>query len=129
MSSEPTSDGGLPASFRRLGSSLLGLVRTRIELFAVELQEQKLQATGLLLWLAVAVALSVAAILLALGTLALFLWNTAGYPGLVGLSLLVAGAAAGVLLLIRRRILRAAPPFAATAAEFQKDLEHLRREP
>ena len=57
MAGEESSAGGIAASARRLAHSLLGLARTRIELFAVELQEEKLRALGLLAWLTVAVAL------------------------------------------------------------------------
>lgn len=108
-------------SLQRIARSLLGLVHTRVELFALELQEEKLRAVGLLVWCAVALALAVAGVLLAVGTLALFLWETAGYAGLVSLTVLVLAASAGLLWFVRRRILRGPLPFEATAAEFRKD--------
>ena len=127
MAGEESSDPGIAASARRLAHSLLGLARTRIELFAVELQEEKLRALGLLAWLTVAVALGVAGILLALGTLAFFLWQRAGYAGVIGLTAAVFGAAVAVFLGLRRRILRGPEPFAATIAEFRKDASGLRK--
>lgn len=126
MAGEDSSFGGITASARRLGRSLLGLVRTRVELFAVELQEEKLRALDLLAWLTAAVALGVAAILLALGTLAFFLWQRAGYLGLIGLTVGVFGAAVAVFVFLRRKILRGPEPFAATIAEFRKDVSGLR---
>ena len=109
-----------------LGSSVLGLLRTRLELFALELQEEKLRAARLLVWAAVVLALVVAAVLLLVGTLALFLWRAAGYAGLIGLTALVLAAAVALYLAGRRRILGAPAPFSATAAEFHKDMECLR---
>lgn len=126
MAEGESTSGGLMASARRLGHSLLGLVRTRVALFAVELQEEKLRALDLLLWLTVAVALGVAAILLAIGTLALFLWQRAGYFGLVALTVVALGAAAAAFLFLRRKILGGPEPFAGTVEEFRKDMESLR---
>ncbi|MEO7415282.1 MAG: phage holin family protein [Opitutaceae bacterium] len=113
---------------RRMGTSALGLLHTRVELFAVELQEEKLRAMQLLVWLSVAVALGVASILVAVGALALFFWQTAGYAGLIGLAVVTFAAAAGIFWMLRHRILSGESPFAETAAEFRRDLECLHRE-
>lgn len=122
-----TQDGGLLATARRLGQSVLGLLSTRLELAAIELQEEKLRALGLLAWLAAALALAIAGILLAVGTLALFLWRQAGYAGLVGLTVVVLGAAATCFYVMRRRVVQGPKPFAATVAEFRKDAACLRQ--
>jgi uncharacterized membrane protein YqjE len=123
---EPTSDG-LVASAKRLGSSFLGLLQTRIELLAVELQEEKVRALDLLALMTAAIAFAVGAILLAIGTLAWFLWQQAGYVGLIGLTLATAIAAVAMFIIMRRRIVRGRQPFSATTAEFRKDVEWLRR--
>lgn len=119
--------GGIMASARRLGTSLLGLLQSRAELFAVELQEEKLRALHLLAWLTAAVALGVAAILMVVATLALFLWQNAGYAGLIGLAVGVLAAAIVLFAVIHLRIMHGPEPFAATVAEFRKDAECLRR--
>lgn len=123
---EPSS-AGLVASAQRMARSLLGLLQTRIELLAIELQEEKLRALDLLAWITAAIALAIAAILLAIGTLALFLWQRAGYAGLIGLTLAAFIAAVATFLVMRRRIARGPQPFSATTAEFRKDVEWLRR--
>lgn len=123
---EPSS-AGLVASAQRMARSLLGLLQTRIELLAIELQEEKLRALDLLAWITAAIALAIAAILLAIGTLALFLWQRAGYAGLIGLTLAAFIAAVAMFLVMRRRIVRGPQPFSATTAEFRKDVEWLRR--
>ena len=118
--------GGLLGSARRAGSSLLALLQTRVELFAVELQEEKLRAIRLLVWLTIALTLGVGGILVAIGVLALFLWQRAGYAGMIGLAVIALTGAATILWLIRRRMLRGPDPFAATVAEIRKDVECLR---
>jgi uncharacterized membrane protein YqjE len=119
--------GGFMESIRRLGNSLLELLRTRAELFAVELQEEKLRAIRLLVWVAAAIALGVAGLLVALGGLALFLWELAGYWGLAGVAAGALGLAAIILWIIHRRITHGPAPFAGTVAEFRKDAECLRQ--
>ena len=118
---------GVMESIRRLGSSLTGLLQARAELFAVELQEEKLRAIRLLVWVSAAIALGVAGLLVAIGGLALFVWEKAGYPGLAGFAVAAIGAAAISLWVIQRRIMRGPAPFAETLAEFRKDAESLRQ--
>ncbi len=123
---EPKAAGWLD-SVRRMSDSLLGLVQNRFELAGVELQEEKLRAVNLLVWLALAIALGTAGLLIGMGALALFLWNQAGYAGLVGMAVVSLAGAGWLLHSIRRRIHTARPPFAETVEEFRKDRECLRR--
>ena len=120
-------DAGLLESIRQLGSSLAGLLQTRAELFAVELQEETLRAIRLLVCVAAAIALGAAGLLIAMGGLALFVWEKTGYPGLAGLAAGAIGIAAISLWIIQRRITRGPAPFAETVAEFKKDAEWARR--
>jgi uncharacterized membrane protein YqjE len=117
---------GLLESVRRIGHSVLALIQNRLSLAAVDLQEEKLRAISVLIWLCAAMALGVAGILVAIGALALFLWGQAGYAGLIGLAVLSLGGAVAVLWVLRRRILQGPQPFAATITEFEKDLQCLR---
>jgi uncharacterized membrane protein YqjE len=118
--------GGVLDSDRRIASSVLGLLHNRLSLAAVELQEEKLRAISLLLWLCAAVGLATVGLLVVVAALGLFLWERAGYAGLVGLAFAAFTGGFVVLLLLRRRILRGPQPFAVTVAEFEKDLECLR---
>lgn len=115
-------------SIRRVGRSLLGLAHTRLSLFVAELQEEKLHAINLLLWLCVAVAIGAGGILVGIGALALFLWEWAGYVGLIGLVAASLGIAGIIVWALRRRIMHGPGPFADTVAEFEKDLQCLRRD-
>ncbi len=124
--SEPNSSGWMEA-LRRTGDSLLGLVQSRFELFTLELREEKLRDLNLLIWLAVALAFIVAGLLFALGTLAIYLWNAAGYAGLIVLAVATIAAGAAILAGIVHRIQAGPGPFAETIAEFRKDRECLRK--
>jgi uncharacterized membrane protein YqjE len=114
---------------RRLGCSLMDLLHTRAEWFTVELQEEKLRAIRLLVWVAAAVTLGVAGLSVAIAGLALYVWDVAGYRGLTGLAAVAIVMAAIILWIIQRRITQSPVPFAATVAEFMKDVECLRQRP
>jgi uncharacterized membrane protein YqjE len=111
-----------------MGESVLALARNRVELFALEWQEEKLRLLNLLIWVSVAVTLGVAGLLVGLGALALWLWSVAGYPGLVGLALTLVGAALGLVWGLRRRLQCEPAPFTETVAEFRKDGECLKKD-
>jgi uncharacterized membrane protein YqjE len=117
---------GLLGSLRRMATSLLALLQTRVQLVAIELQEEKLRAINLLVWLTVALALGVAGILVSVGILSVFLWQRAGFAGVIGLAVVLLAAAIILLLQLRRRIVQGPDPFATTIQEIGKDLAVLR---
>lgn len=117
--------GGPKASVRRLATSLMGLVRTRAELFTVELQEEKLRVVRLLVWLCAAIVFGMSAVLVAFALAALFLWHTFGYLGLGCLALGALLVAGGILWVLWRQLLHGPQPFAATVNELRKDFECL----
>jgi uncharacterized membrane protein YqjE len=121
------SPAGFADSVRRLGKSLLDLLHTRTELFSIELQEEKVRALRLVLWVAAAIAVGVSGLLIAMGALALWAWAAAGYWGLVGLAIGALGAAAVILWGVHRNITNGPEPFAGTVAEFKKDAACLRQ--
>ena len=123
---DPKPDGWLD-TLRRSGDSLLGLAQSRLELLSVELQEEKLRAINLLIVLGIALALGMVGILVAFAALAIFLWFSAGYLGLIGLALLALAGAAGLLWFLRRQVQKGTAPFSTTVAEFKKDRECLRK--
>lgn len=127
MSASPPSSGGWLESLHRIGESLLVLMRNRFELFTVELQEERLRMINLLIWLSVALAVGVAGVWLTIVLLAFWLWNVAGYAGVVGLVLTTLAISAGIIWNIRQRIHSGPTPFEQTMAEFRKDGECLRK--
>jgi uncharacterized membrane protein YqjE len=118
--------GGLLDSFHRVANSVFGLFHNRLALIAVELQEEKLRAINLIIGLCVAMALGIAGVLVAVGALAFFLWERAGYAGLVGLAVVALAGAAVTLILLRRQILYGPQPFSVSVTEIGKDIDSLR---
>ncbi len=125
MNTAQTNHGGWLESLRRIGGSLSALLRSRFELFTVELQEEKLRLLNLLVWLGLAAAIGAAGIFIALIALAFWLWAVAGYAGLVGLAAVALAVAGGIIWSIRKKIQTGPTPFAHTVAEFRKDGECL----
>ena len=123
MNGEGAQVEGFTARVRRIGESLLALGHGRAELFCVELQEEKLRLLKLLLGLGIALGLGFAGLLVGIGTLSVWLWEVAGYAGLLGLTAAALGAAAVFLLGLRHSILHGPAPFNGTIGEIKKDLE------
>ena len=126
MDASPSNPGGWLESLRRIGESFLTLARARFELFTVEWQEEKLRLLNLLVWFGLALALGVAGVLVTITALAFWLWQAAGFAGLIALALAALAAAFSILWIIRRKIETGPAPFAQTVAEFKKDGECLR---
>ncbi len=127
---EPASDlgsnGGLTGSIRRMMDSVLALAQNRFELFAVELQEEKIRAVELLLLAAAAIVLGILTLVAATATVVVLLWDSS--PVLV-LGIITLGYALGAALIIRKlreKLSAAVPPFSGTVEEFKKDREWLR---
>jgi len=118
---ESTPRGGLRGALAQVGVSLLDLVRTRLELAALEFTEQRERAKSGLILLLVAMFFFAFAILAASALIVLFFWDTHRLPAL-------AAVAAGHLLIgvialmrLKAREKSAAAPFAQTLAEFERD--------
>ena len=126
MDTAPPNPSGWLESLRRIGESLLGLMRSRFELFTVEWQEKKLRLLNLFVWLALAAVVGGAGLLVGIAALALWLWTVAGYAGLIGLATVALAVAAGIVWSVRQGIKSGPTPFAHTVAEFRKDGECLR---
>lgn len=126
MADAGQSTGGMMESLRSVARSVLGLAQARVELFAVELQEEKIRALKMMAWFAAAIALGTTGLLVAVGAVALLLWQWAGYWGLAGLAVVTLGAGVGIMWMIHRQIVHGPVPFAETAAEFRRDAESLR---
>jgi len=110
-------------AMRRLGRSLLALIRTRAELLAVEIDEQKERSKGMVL-LAVlgALFLALGLQMLAILVVAVF-WDTYRVPALVGVTAIYLCVAAAAFLRLQFMWRSNASPFAATLEELKKDLD------
>jgi len=118
--------GGLLFSIRHLGHNLLGAAKTRLEIFATELEEERVRLEQLLL-IALAAAFCFAmGVVLCVVLIVIYYWDThrLAAAGFLAAGFLAAGALLGWIL---RDVARARPkPFAATRGELAKDSAMLR---
>jgi uncharacterized membrane protein YqjE len=121
VGSEQSRARGLGGAAARLGASLLGLVRTRLELASVELAEERDRVQYHVASLVLAIAMFMFALLFTAAWIVVYFWDTNRLTAIAVVAILFAAAGAG-LLMLRSRAVRAAPmPFAATIAEFERD--------
>lgn len=122
-SSSSQSSGG--ASPKRLGAAFLGLLHGHVELFGIELQEQKARTLSLLLFAGLALVFTLL-LLIALSALVLILlWDNYRLVGVIGLCVfyLLAGVFCAVRL--KAAIFDELSPFSDTLKELAKDRERL----
>ena len=116
---------GVVETLRRLCDTVLGLLQNRIELLAVEVQEEKERLVRVLVLAAVVVFLgSMTAIVLTL-TLVFFAGEEVRGPVLIGLCVVYLAATTAAFFALRRHLRSAPAPFDTTVSELKKDREWL----
>jgi len=119
----------ISATVGRIGSNLLAMVRTRLELAAIELQEETHRLVGYLVWGVAAAFFAVVAVLLAILFVLVLFWDTH--------RLLAIGVMTGLFALLgllaffklRGDLVTRPPLMAATLAELRKDAQAVKGEP
>ena len=118
---------GLRQSAGELGNAVLAVVGTRLELFSIELSEQKESIVKLLcLSFGALLCLSLALLILTL-TLALFFWHTEYRYVALGVAVLVYAAAGLFMQRAVWNMLRGPLPFEASIEELRHDMACLKR--
>jgi uncharacterized membrane protein YqjE len=121
------SGGGMLGALRGIGPALVGLIRTRVELFGLELAEERARA-GRLAVLGGAALLFAGMLLLLVNVLVLALfWDGHRYQAIVGLIVVHGVGFAWAAAAIKTSIDSRPPMFEATIAELKADLEALNR--
>src|SRR5436190_13589254 len=120
-------DSGWTAAARRLASNSVGAVQNRIELFALELREEKNHAVSVLIWVCVAVLCGLMALVAFTTMVILFVPQEKRAWAAGGFLIVYLGLAVCALLMARARMHDETPPFSATIDEFRKDHEWLQR--
>ena len=116
----PPSSGFL-GSLRTLGDGLLGTVQDRLELFAVELQEEKFRLIQIYVWISAAIFTGMMTVTFASLTLVYLFWESARLAVLGALTVAYAGILVAIVIAFRRYIARQPRPFLATRQEIGKD--------
>lgn len=117
------------APLRRLGASLLTLGRIRLELFAIEAQEEKERIASLLLWAVLAALLAGFGLLMVILLVTVALWDSHRLIALGGGTVVLVTAAVVAVLKVKALIARPASLFQASIGELREDADALRRRP
>jgi len=110
---------------RRLGAAVLGLMHGHIELFGIELQEQKARTLSLLLFAGLALVFALLALVALSGLVLILLWDTYRMPGMLGLCASYVLAGVFCALRLKAAIFDETSPFSATLHELANDRERL----
>ncbi len=121
MESANAGSGRFVGAFRNLGASLLATVHDRVELVAIELQEEKLRLVQILIWIGTLFFLGLMTMAFACMTVLYIFWTTARLAVMVGLAVFFAGALVTVAIAFRRYLARQPKPFAASLREIGED--------
>ncbi|HEX5462405.1 MAG TPA: phage holin family protein [Steroidobacteraceae bacterium] len=110
-----------PGLIRGLLATIIGSLKTRVDLAAVEAEIYLVYVAQLLLWGFAAVACALLAIVFALTAVVIAVWTTHRMAGLIG-SMVVLLVLAGICGMIGARIFRGRPPLlAGTLGQFEHD--------
>lgn len=123
---DPGSEGSLLDSIRKLAITLVGVLQTRLGIFATELEEVKLQLGQLLLLGLVALfCLGLGIVLLAVFFVVLF-WDSYRLAILGVMAGVFLGMGIFAVLALRAKAAENTEMFSATLAELAKDREQLK---
>jgi uncharacterized membrane protein YqjE len=115
------------AAAGRAASTLVAMVGTRLELAAVELQEDARRLLGHVVLSLLAAFLLAAAFMLGAFFVILLFWDTYPLQATAGMALLFVAIAAAILLKVRAALNAQPPLLADTLAELRKDVDYLRQ--
>jgi uncharacterized membrane protein YqjE len=118
---------GFLAAGGRIAATLVAMASTRLELAAVEFQEDARRLLGHLAWTLLAVFLAAGALLLAaLFVIAIF-WDTYRLQAIGGMAVLFGFVAGIIVMKVRASMNAEAPLLSATLAELRNDIDYLRQ--
>lgn len=118
----------ISAPLRRLGASLLTQGRIRLELLAIEAQEEKERIAHLLLWAVLAALLAGFGVLTALMLVVVALWDSHPLMALAVSTVVLAAAAAFAVMKVKALVSLPPSLFQSSLSELKEDAEALRRE-
>jgi len=125
VSDSPSSLPGILNSFRQLADGLLGSVHDRLELFSIELQEEKLRIFRILILINAAIFSAFLALIFFSLVIVYLFWDTARIEVLCGFTILYAAACFLFVRAIKKFVASQPTPFEATRHELAADRETL----
>lgn len=116
------------APVRRLTASLLTLGRIRLELLAIEVQEEKDRIAGVLMWSLLAALLAGFCVLMLLMLIVVAMWDSHRLLALGVSTGVLAVGAAWAALKVKAFVARPSTLFSASIGELRQDAEALKRQ-
>lgn len=113
------------SSSRRLGAAILGLLHGHVELFGIELQEQKARTLNLLLFAGLALVFALLLLTALSALLLVLLWDSYRLAGIIGLCVFYGLAAVFCAVRLKAAVHDESSPFSGTLEELAKDRERL----
>lgn len=126
--SEPVSGEagpGIVQSLRNLAATLVALLRTRFELLATELEEERIRLLQILFWAAGALFFFGVGILLLVVLIIAVFWDSYRITAIVALAAIFLAAGVGMAFGVRRCMNARPKLFSASLDELAKDRDHL----
>ena len=126
--SEPVSGEagpGIVQSLRNLAATLVALLRTRFELLATELEEERIRLLQILFWAAGALVFFGVGILLLVVLFIAVFWDSYRITAIITLAVIFLAAGIGMAFGVRRRMQARPKFFSASLDELAKDRDHL----
>jgi uncharacterized membrane protein YqjE len=121
MDRDTTDPAGIIESLRSLGDGLLSSAEDRLELLAVEVQQEKFRLIQTEFWIFGLLFTGMMAITFASLALVYLFWETARLAVLGGLAAMYSGAFVVIVFAFRRFLTRQPIPFEATLNEIRED--------
>jgi len=116
---------GLMASLQRLAETGLSAAKNRLELFSVEIREERARFLEIVTWASMALFMGIMAIIVFTATILLLCPEEARTYVAAGFTLLYVAGAVVSGLSLRTRLKKRAMPFAETISQLQKDRQWL----
>jgi uncharacterized membrane protein YqjE len=128
MDGETPAPNGIIGSLRSLGDGLLSSVEDRLELFAVEVQQEKFRLIQMEFWIWGVIFTGMMAITFASLAMVYIFWESARVAVLGGLAVMYSVAFVAIIIAFRRFLMRQPLPFEGTLRELREDRECIRNE-
>ena len=122
----PPQEQGVRGTLRRLGETILTTLRNRLDLFGVELQEEKAWMLSTLIWAGAAILLGGITVVLAVISIVWLTPEPARPWVLIGLTVLFAFLSANAIASLRRQVSAKPASFESTTTELKKDIQWIR---
>jgi uncharacterized membrane protein YqjE len=116
----------LVAAAGRIASTLVAMVGTRLELAAVEFQEDARRLLGYLAWSLLAAFLAAGAVMLLALFVILLFWDSYRLQAVAAMAAVLAIGAGLIVMSVRSKLNARTPLFAATLAELRNDIDYVR---